>query len=256
MVDICDGASATGEDAFHPGKAILLAGDSYQELDGTNEKNIAGEDSDSEPEDDTDKSDSEHMELCKSEEHVCCPNFLSNDMHIAHLQYSQTVQDILEDWEVTPEPEQADWRHRLATQSTSRSTSNSRSSSSKSVVGIKRSHESTDKSSVKRRAGVAAQALQGIEATMAALPQALSKAMNPDSPISRCKVLGALVKEDWLLPQQKVALSVLFCKDTALCDQYIAWASDPDLRRMWMETLLDTGPAASAPIPPPIFDLI
>lgn len=32
MVDICEGASATGEDAFHPGESILAAGNSFQEL--------------------------------------------------------------------------------------------------------------------------------------------------------------------------------------------------------------------------------
>ena len=95
----------------------------------------------------------------------------------------------------------------------------------------------------------AAHAIQGIEATMAALPQALAKAMNLDSPISCQKVLSDLAKEDWLLPEQKVSLSVLFCRDTALCNQYMAWASDHKLQQMWMKTLLATVPVADAPTP-------
>lgn len=101
-----------------------------------------------------------------------------------------------------------------------------------------------------RHGSVAAQAIQGIEATMAALPQALAKAMNPDSPISRRKVLSELAKEDWLLPEQKVALSVLFCKDTALCDQYQAWASDRNLRQIWLKTLLAMAPTVGTPASP------
>lgn len=101
-----------------------------------------------------------------------------------------------------------------------------------------------------QRRSVAAQAIQGIEATMAALPQALAKAMNPDSPISRRKVLSELAKEDWLLPEQKVALSVLFCKDTALCDQYQAWASDRNLRQIWLKTLLAMAPTVGTPASP------
>lgn len=95
--------------------------------------------------------------------------------------------------------------------------------------------------------------MKGIEATMAALPQALAKALNPDSPISRRKVLVDLLKEDWLLPRDKVALSALFCKDTALCDQYIAWESDSELRRMWIESLLDQSSMVGHPIPAPVF---
>lgn len=49
MVDICEGASATGEDAFHPGESILMAGKSFQELDGA-----------SEPKSDMDDSSDEH----------------------------------------------------------------------------------------------------------------------------------------------------------------------------------------------------
>ena len=113
----------------------------------------------------------------------------------------------------------------------------------------KRSHVSTEGPSRKRRS-VAAQAIQGIEATMAALPQALAKAMNPDSPISRRKVLSELAKEDWLLPEQKVALSVLFCKDTALCDQYQVWASDRNLRQIWLKTLLAMAPTVGTPASP------
>jgi hypothetical protein len=89
---------------------------------------------------------------------------------------------------------------------------------------------------------------------MASLPQVLAKAMNPDSPVSRWKVLGDLVKEDWLLPEQKVALSSLFCKDPALCDQYMAWELDRNLRQMWIQKLLATVPTAEAPILPPVFN--
>ena len=57
MVDMCDGASATGEDAFHPGEAILSAGESFQELDSAN-RTTGGEDA-NESEADEDANNSE-----------------------------------------------------------------------------------------------------------------------------------------------------------------------------------------------------
>ena len=44
MADICDGTSATGEGAFHPGESILAAGESFQELDDGRGSNSGDDD--------------------------------------------------------------------------------------------------------------------------------------------------------------------------------------------------------------------
>ena len=135
----------------------------------------------------------------------------------------------VEDWEATPEPEQANRWVQHGLHPTSSGGGDGR-----------QSHTSVKGPSKKHHTNVAAQAIQRFEATVVALPQALAKAMNPDSPVSQRQVLSNLAKEDWLLPQQKVTLSVLFCKDTALCDQYIAWAGEQELQQMWIWSLLDS----------------
>jgi hypothetical protein len=43
MVDICKGASATGNNAFHPGESILMAGESFQALDDASGSSPGGD---------------------------------------------------------------------------------------------------------------------------------------------------------------------------------------------------------------------
>src|SRR6266478_8564667 len=107
----------------------------------------------------------------------------------------------VEDWEATPEPEQANrWvQHGLHPTSTGGGDG-------------KRSHTSVEGPSKKCCTNVAAQAIQRFEATVAALPQALAKAMNHDSPVSQRQVLSNLAKEDWLLPQKKSHCQYCFAR--------------------------------------------
>ena len=68
MVDICEGALATGEDAFHPGESILAAGESFQELDDESR---------------VDDVDEQGNEPAVSDEEVC-PLLLSSHMQQMH----------------------------------------------------------------------------------------------------------------------------------------------------------------------------
>lgn len=112
----------------------------------------------------------------------------------------------------------------------------------------------TNRSHKKPRLGAAAAVLQNLDATVASMPQALASAFNSGTPTSRRHALQGIRTQDWMLPQEKVAISAQFCKNDALCIQYTAWEDDPDLCKMWLQSLLsdlDTRP--STPIPAPSF---
>ena len=50
MVEICEGTSATGDDAFHPGESVLTTGGSFQDLESSmNQKEKGKDDSDDSP---------------------------------------------------------------------------------------------------------------------------------------------------------------------------------------------------------------
>lgn len=65
MIAICEGASATGEDAFHPGESILEASESFQEL-----KAAASNASNDEPEV-SDDGKNDFNEPVASDDEVC-----------------------------------------------------------------------------------------------------------------------------------------------------------------------------------------
>ena len=67
MVDICEGASATGEDAFHPGESILSAGESYQELNNAGEPSPGEDVQELGGDNGADKSEGEHEEPASNE---------------------------------------------------------------------------------------------------------------------------------------------------------------------------------------------
>ena len=81
MVDICEGATASGEDAFHPGESILTAGESFQELEGA--ANVkSDEDKEEIPLDDTDEGENKDDDMLGvSDDEVCVtlPHSLNRD---------------------------------------------------------------------------------------------------------------------------------------------------------------------------------
>ena len=62
MVDICEGAAASGENAFHPSESILTAGESFQELEGAANVKL-DEDKEEIPLDDTDEGENKDDDM-------------------------------------------------------------------------------------------------------------------------------------------------------------------------------------------------
>jgi len=79
MFDICEGAAATGEDAYHPGESILAADNSFQELQQPI-NSIADKDVEEEASD-------QEVETAYDKDEVCLLFFFDFSNHYSYLDY-------------------------------------------------------------------------------------------------------------------------------------------------------------------------